>query len=364
MTRILQITDHMGLGGIQAFIMNVYRHINRDKIQFDFLLHHKNAVTYDDEIEKLGGKIYYLPSRRDGILKNRKALNEFFRMHPEYQIVHMHQSSLSYIEPLIAAKNNGIKIRIIHSHSSSAPGSPIHKIIHSINRKRIAKIATHYFSCGILASEWMYKGSGIEDKVEIVANGIDLHEYTYNEDVRRTIRKELGIKDQQLVIGHIGRFNTVKNHKFLIECFSVFHKLNPSSLLIMAGTGPLLEDMNNLAFELGICDAVRFLGFRSDVAQLLSAMDVFVLPSLYEGFPVSAVEAQASGLPLIMSSSISNEVVVKENVIQIPLESGVKTWAKAIYSISLRRLEDNQILFEKGYDISNTVKYLSNLYDC
>lgn len=352
----------MGLGGIQAFIMNVYRHINRDKIQFDFLLHHKNVVSYDDEIEKLGGKIYYLPSRRDGILKNRKALNEFFRMHPEYQIVHMHQSSLSYIEPLIAAKNNGIKIRIIHSHSSSAPGSPIHKIIHSINRKRIAKIATHYFSCGKLASEWMYKGSGIEDKVEIVANGIDLKEYTFDESVRTKVRRELGINDSQLVIGHIGRFNSVKNHVFLIESFKILHDHKPFSKLVLAGTGPLLDDMKKLAQSLAISDAVVFLGFRSDVANLLSAMDIFVLPSLYEGFPVSAVEAQASGLPLIMSSSISKEVIVKDNVIQLALESGTEVWAEAIESIGLCRLNNNEILFDNGFDISNTVKFLTDTY--
>ena len=219
MIRVLQIVDNMNSGGIQSFIMNAYRHIDSNKIQFDFLLCKKDPF-YGKEIEELGGKLFYIPARNKGLLANRKALQAFFDDHKDYQIVHMHESSLSYLEPLMAAKKAGIQKRIIHSHSTRVMGSKVHILLHYINQKRINKIATDYLACGESAADWMYGNSSIRDRVRIIYNGIDVSKFEFNETLRNEIRRELCV-EQQYVLGHAGRFEPVKNHSFLLDIFSI-----------------------------------------------------------------------------------------------------------------------------------------------
>lgn len=360
MKRILQIVDSMGLGGIQSFIMNVYRVIDKEKIQFDFLLHNKPENSYDDEILKMGGRIYYLPARSEGIKKNKCALDDFFRKHKEYEVVHEHESSLSYIEPLVAAKKNGVPVRIMHSHNTKISGSVMHIVLHNMHSHIIHKVATHYLACGELAGKWMYGKSKVKDKFCIVYNGINLKDYEYDDQVRNIMRAELGIKNE-VVVGHAGRFMKVKNHKFLLDIFKVFHDNYRESILILAGDGDLLENIKEYAKKIGISECVKFLGMRRDINRVIQAMDVMVMPSLYEGFPVIAIEAQANGLPVYLSDTITKEAVIKDNVHMIELKATAEEWERSIRN-DLRRIPDNQILYNKGFDINDIAKKLINLY--
>ncbi|WP_455946871.1 glycosyltransferase family 1 protein [Eubacterium ramulus] len=362
MKRILQITDSMGMGGIQAFIMNVYRNIDREKYQFDFLLHQKMENGYDDEILKMGGNIYYIPSRHEGIIKNRKALEKFFSKHPEYTVVHQHESSLTYIEPLVIAKKYNVPVRIMHSHSTRASGSKIHTLLHKINIHRIKNVATNYFACGELAGKWMYNGSGVEKKVIIVNNGIDIKKYSFDETIRKKMRIELGL-DKKFVIGNVGRFSEVKNHTFLIDVFNEFVKLYPDSELVLVGDGDLQQDMKNKVKELSLSDKVQFLGIRRDVHTILMSFDYVVIPSLYEGFPVTAIEAQAIGVPCLISDSVTKDVVINNNVKMLSLRESADVWADQIYkNKKVQRNSNKEGLIKKGFDIATTTDYLLEIY--
>lgn len=359
MIRILQCVDSMDAGGIQSFIMNVYRNIDRDIIQFDFLIHKRSIGFFEKEIEQMGGKIYIIPSRHDGIFKNRKALDEFFQQHSEYKAVHLHESSLSYIEPLRFAKKYGIGIRIMHSHNTHIPGSKIHYILHKYNLLNINKYATNKLACGQLAGEWMF-GKKENNSFNVIYNGININMFNYDKKLRMDTRKQLGI-DYEIVIGHIGRFMKVKNHEFLIKIFCEILRYKPNSKLVLVGDGELLDDLKKLTKYLNIDDSVIFLGVRSDIPNLLQAMDVMVMPSFFEGFPVTAIEAQASGLPIVMSDTITDEAVIKQNTMMISLEESPEVWALSILKC-LNRIPNNSILFERGFDISHTVKELTNIY--
>lgn len=359
MIKVLQIVDNMDAGGIQSFIMNVYRRIDKEKIQFDFLVCKRNPL-YGNEIDHLGGKIYYVPARNQGIFANRKALKDFFSRHHEYDVVHMHESSLSYIDPLIAAKRVGTKKLLIHSHNTRVPGSALHKILHRFNQTRIGNIATDYIACGEMAADWMFGRSAVIDKVQIIYNGIDLKKFEFDPVLRDTVRNELEVNND-FVIGHAGRFETVKNHVFLLDVFSEILKMQPQSVLLLAGTGSLVDTVKMKAETLGIGDKIRFLGVRNDIHRLYQAMDCFVLPSLYEGFPVSIIEAEASGLPCVMADTITKETCLKKNVAVLDLAESKSAWAEKILQLNYREI-DNSLLYSKGFDIENTVQKLYKLY--
>lgn len=358
MIRVLQIVDHMGLGGMQAFIMNVYCNIDRSKIQFDFLVHKSEGNTFQEQIYSLGGKMYSVPARNQGLIKNRRALDKFFKEHPEYKIVHQHESSLSYIEPLIAAKNNGVPIRVIHSHSTRMGNSIIHKFLHLINAKRIHRIATHYLACGELAGKWFYNTSRVKDNFTVVINGIRIKDFEFNEDTRIKVREELGLSDE-IAICHIGRFDWVKNHIFLIDIYKEIEKKVPNSKLILVGQGVLMDKIKQKVNLLGLGEKVFFLGLRNDINRIVQAVDAVLLPSIYEGFPVTAIEAQAAGLPFFMSDTVSREAMIKKNSYAISLNLSAEEWAKYILE-HLERYQDNTLM--KGFDIAETVKVVTSIY--
>ena len=339
--------------------MNVYRPIDREEVQFDFLVHHIDDGPFYQEIESMGGKVYCLPARNEGLLKNKIALRKFFAEHKEYSVVHMHESSLSYIEPLVAAKSAGVPVRIIHSHSTHILGSKLHIILHRLHSLKIHKVATHYLACGDLAGKWLYGKSKVKN-FTIIYNGINLESFKFNPDIRKQVRNELAVGDA-FVLGHVGRFMQVKNHKFLVEVFNEILKIQPDSYLVLAGTGELLESTKEYCKYLGIADRVKFLGVRKDISSLLQAMDAMILPSIYEGFPVTVVEAEASGLPVIMSDSITDEVMIKSNIIKISLEQTASRWAEKICQHH-NRIIDNGLLYEAGLDISETSNKLLQLY--
>lgn len=364
MKRVLHVVSAMNRGGLETFIMNAYRNIDRNKIQFDFLVHTDKDGDYDQEIRSLGGTIYHVPSRNKGVLKNHKAIDRFFKNHPEYQVVHQHVSSLTYIEPLKAAKRHGVPTRIVHSHSTRQGGNFMHRYIHLWNRFFIKNIATDFFACSDLAAEWLYgKQKYRKDEYTLVNNGIDTEKYKFNEQVRLKIRRDLNIENK-FVIGHVGRFAFPKNHDFLIEIYKAVSKLEPESVLLLVGDGELRDSIEKKCNSLGLGKKVIFTGVRSDIPDLLQAMDVFVMPSHYEGLPVTLVEAQASGLMCVVSNNITNQINITELINKISLESSAQYWANFIINSAriYKRNDTTNLIKDNGFDSSAVVEKLMESY--
>lgn len=364
MVRVLQIVSSMNVGGLETFIMNIYRNIDRDIIQFDFLVHTEEECFYNEEIRRLGGRIYKVPARNKGIIKNRRELDEFFENYKDYKVVHQHVSSLSYIEPLIVARKYNIPVRIVHGHSTRPPGSSLHKHLHKLNQKRITRVATNYLACSENVAEWLYSKSNVSTNCyKIVNNGIQTTEYIFNESVRNKIRKELKIQDK-LVVGHIGRFAYPKNHEFLIEIFKSIHDKDSNSILLLVGDGKLRPGIEEKCELMGIKDHVIFTGIRSDIPNILQAIDVFVFPSHYEGSPVTLLEAQASGLPCIVSSNITEQVNITDLVVNVSLNQSADNWAESIFTnISLNNRDNYaERVRKKGFDCKSIAEDLAEFY--
>ena len=361
MQRILQIVDSMDMGGIQAFIMNVYRKIVLEDIQFDFLTFRNHKQDFEEEIHSLGGHVYKIPGRRDGVIKNIVALNKFWKEHPEYKVVHYETSSASDLAPLYTAKRAGIKTRIIHCHSTRAPGGKIQTWIHYVNKRLISRYANIYMACGKAASEWLYGGTNCLSKCIIIYNGIDVDKYTFDESKRINIKNELGLNNCG-VVGHVGRFSAVKNHKFLIDIFQEIKRKEPSAKLMLVGDGDLRQEVSNQVTHYGLQDSVVFLGIRNDVNLLLQAFDVMVFPSLHEGFPVTIIEAEAAGLPCVISDTITEEVMIKGNIKRRSLQDDPSKWADDAILMLNQRIPENQCLVSAGLDIAGVVKQLSDIY--
>ena len=309
-------------GGVEAVVMNYYRHIDRTKIQFDFLCDEDSTNIPYEEIEQLGGRVILIPPYQK-VFKYQKELIRIFKEN-NYKIVHSHINTLS-VFPLRAAKKAGVKVRIAHSHSTTNKKEWKKNLLKQVLRPFSKVYATDYMCCSELAGRWLFGDKAYDSKkVYLLNNAIDLDKFKYNESLRKKKRKELGISDDTLVIGHIGRFKAQKNHTFLIDIFNELHKKNPNSLLLLVGQGPLKEEIENKVKELQLNDSVRFLGQRNDVNELYQAFDVFCLPSLYEGLPVVGVEAQASGLLCIFSDDMTKETKVLDTTEFLSLNQSVE----------------------------------------
>lgn len=364
MNRVLHILSGMNVGGAETFLMNLYRAIDREQVQFDFLVNTKENV-YQDEILSAGGRIFFLPPRNRGIRQYRLNLKCFFEKHrEEFQVVQQHLSSLSSLEPLIMARQAEYPIRIAHCHNTAEGGSWLHNILHQINKRRIRTIATDYLACSKGAQNWAFGGTGIEERVKVINNGIDINRFLYNETRRRETRRKLGIEDK-LVIGHVGRFSVVKNHDFLLQIFRELQFSHPKTCLLLVGTGELEPSIRKLSMQLGLGEKVIFTGVRSDTPDLLNAMDFFVFPSLYEGLPVALVEAQAAGLRIFCSDRVTLSANLTGNIEYLPLEESPALWAEKIRkSIGYSRQDTSEPLIRAGYSIAHTADFLMKHYYC
>jgi len=357
MIRVLQVVTYMGRGGLETMLMNYYRHIDRQKVQFDFLVHRQERAAYDDEIEALGGKIYRLPRLVPWSRSYLASLNHFFDTHAEYKIVHVHQDCLSSVI-LKAAARHQVPVRIAHSHNANQDRN-LKYLIKLWYRRSIPKYATQLFACGKAAGDWMFCGA----PYQIVRNAIDISSYIYNLEKQTEMRNKLTLPDG-LIVGHVGRFNPQKNHTFLIDIFAELLKEEPSATLLLVGDGDGLPKIKSKVKSLGISDHVRFLGSRSDVADLMQAMDVFVFPSLYEGLPLTMIEAQASGLPCIISDKVSEECIVTDGLVSSEsLSASPLQWADRILSIrTTPRGNHRDEIAANGFDISNEAIKLQEYY--
>ena len=349
-------------GGVESVVMNYYRHIDRTKIQFDFLCDEDSTNIPYEEIEQLGGRVILIPPYQK-IFLYQKELIRIFKEN-NYKIVHSHINTLS-VFPLRAAKKAGVKVRIAHSHSTTNKKEWKKNLLKQVLRPFSKVYATDYMCCSELAGRWLF-GDKVYDsgKVYLLNNAIDLDKFKYNESLRKEKRKELGISDDTLVIGHIGRFVAQKNHTFLIDIFNELHKKNPSSLLLLVGQGPLKEEMENKVKEFKLNGSVRFLGQRNDANELYQVFDVFCLPSLYEGLPVVGVEAQASGILCILSDDMTKETKVLESTKFNSLENNSLNWAELILNSveSYKRSNTYEKMTESKFNIDVEVKNLENYY--
>ncbi|WP_173821801.1 glycosyltransferase family 1 protein [Dorea formicigenerans] len=355
--RVLQVVTHMNRGGLETMLMNYYRHIDREKVQFDFLTHRDYDGDYGKEIKSLGGKIYHLPVLNPFSGSYKKALNEFFNKHHEYKIVHVHQDCMSSVI-LEVAKKQGVPVRIAHSHSSNQDKN-IKYPIKLYYKAKISKYATNLMACGEAAGKWMFGGMSFT----VLNNAIDTSAYKYNPEIHNEQRSKYGINNKEILIGHIGRFSPPKNHTFLIDIFNSVQKEIPAKLMLV-GEGKLKNQIEKKVQDLGIADKVIFTGLRTDVENLLQAMDLFLFPSLYEGLPVTMIEAQASGLPCLISDKVSMECKVTSNVQQIPLSSSLEEWTEMVIKKVKKneRCSDISKIKDAGFDIEENARWLQKYY--
>lgn len=360
MTRVLQVVTHMNRGGLETMLMNYYRSIDREQVQFDFLTHRPYEGDYGDEIKRMGGKLYHLPVLNPFSGSYKKTLRRFFLEHPEYQIVHVHQDCLSGVI-LKVAKECGIKVRIAHSHNANQDRD-IKYPIKLFYKRSIAQFATALMACSEDAGNWMFHGADFR----VLNNAIDTRQYIYDPAKRDAMRRQLGIDKDELVVGHVGSFTPQKNHLFLIDIFHQVKRLMPRSRLLLVGNdvGDVANRVKEKVKTLGFEDSVIFTGIRSDVPDLLQAMDVFVFPSVYEGLGIVAVEAQTSGLPCLISDKVPIECKMTDLVQQIPLADGAEVWAKTAIAAAKETVREDTSAQIKaaGFDIAENAKWLQNFY--
>lgn len=359
--RVLHVTSQLARNGTETFIMNLFKEAKKKDIIFDFLIFTTERGGYCEEAVKMGAVIFRLPSRHTP-LKYYKALNNFFKENGKsYCAVHMSGNSMSSIAPLVYAKKNGVPIRIFHSHNSFCSG--IHnQLLHKLNKRFIHSYATHYLACSKSALTWAFSHTHAEEKAQIINNGIVLSRYKFDAERREDIRAELQWNGK-LVVGNVGRFVPEKNHRFLVEIFVQVLKLCPNAQLALIGVGPMMGTIQNQVKEFGVEKHVSFLGERIDVPDLLQGMDIFVMPSIFEGFPFALIEAQASGIPIIASSSITEEVALTPTINFESIKSSPQMWAKKIIELySEAERSKKNIEYLKAYDESDCMKRVIDIY--
>ena len=357
MIRVLQIVTYMGRGGLETMLMNYYRHIDRSKVQFDFLVHRDFEADYDKEILKLGGRIYHVSRLVPWSKSYRNELKNFFKTHPEYKIVHVHQDCLSSVA-LQCAKECGIPVRIAHSHNSNQDKN-IKYLFKRYYMRKIPETATDLFACGKAAGDWMFGGK----TYRLLPNAIAIEKYIYEEEKSKKIKRELGL-EENIIIGHIGRFNPQKNHEFLVDIFEKCLEKNRKVTLMLVGDGEGRKEIENKVKKQGLQDKVLFMGVRKDIPELLQVMDVFVFPSLYEGLPVTMIEAQAAGVPAVISDRVSEECIITEGLVKVEgLENTPEQWAEEILKqAKISKNDKSEEIKKAKYDVETTAKWLEEYY--
>lgn len=359
--RILEVVNIMDRAGLETMLMNYYRHMDRDLVQLDFLTHRPAAGAYDEEIRGLGGRMFRAPRLYpQNCLAYRRYMRAFFAEY-DYPVVHSHIDAMSAF-PLAMARSCRVAVRVAHSHSDSVDRD-IKYPIKEIARKRLPDIATHYWACSEAAGAFLF-GESNRQRLHIVKNAIDLSGFAFSPDARASARAELGVTDEQTVIGHVGRFGAVKNQAFLVDVLAAAVASGEDAVLALVGDGELLGKVEHRAASAGLSARVRFLGLRDDVARLMQGFDVLAFPSLHEGIPLTLVEAQASGLPVLASDRVSSEALVLPNCTQMALSESAAAWAaKACGMARMGRAEGCiEALSAAGYEINQSARALQEIY--
>ncbi len=355
--RVLQIMPAMNCGGMENFIMNVYRHIDRQKIQFDFLYHYADDCFFDEEIRALGGRIYKLSVRNDNnVLRYCRQLDAFFAKHTEYNVIHGHYSGFGMFYNYYA-KKHGIKVRAGHGHSALYEKGLLGQLDKWMS-KPFKYLVTDHFACSETVGQLLFG----KKPFSTLKNGVCTKRFAFDATARAALRTQYGISAQERVLGHVGRFSPVKNHAFLLEAFALLAKERSDVKLLLVGEGDLQAQMQEKAQQLQVADQVLFVGAQYDTAPFYSVMDAFVLPSVFEGFPVALVEAQTNGLPCYVSDTLDTSCAIEDSVHFLPLEPS--TWVRALAQVDGKRCDTRaaQRMAEQGYDILQVAKWLEDFY--
>lgn len=356
--KVLYVVNAMNMGGLENFVMNIVRNIDLAKFDVEFLYCDNIKSYFDDEIIKLGFKITKITSRSSGIFKHLNELNKFFSEN-SFDAVHINYNSSLCFTVARAAKKSGIRNIIVHSHNSSAKKT----LLHMIFKPFIAKYANMYFACSKLAAEWMFTKKILDSgEVHIIKNAIDTKKYIYTPEKKTSVKEELGL-GESIVIGHIGRFNYQKNHTFIIDIFEEYYSKNNNAKLLLVGIGERFDEIKEYVNKKNLSSVVVFAGLRNDIPNILSAMDCFLMPSLFEGLPVTLVEAQAAGLRCLVSDTITKEVALTDIIDYYSIEKSAKEWADRINVTGINSEKYNEIVKKSGFDISEELKVLGKYYN-
>ena len=357
--RIAQIMGKWVGGGVEAVVMNYYKSIDKERIQFDFICDEDSTDIPYKEIEEMGGKVILIPPYQK-VFKYHKELKRVLK-EGNYKIVHSHINTLSVFS-LFAAKKAGVPVRIAHSHSTTNKKEWKKNLVKLILRPLSKMYATQYFACTEHAGEWMF-GKKETKNIYLLNNAINLDKFKYSKRIRTKKREELNIKEDAFVIGHIGRFVKQKNHALIIDVFNEVHKENKKAILILVGQGPLMNEMKEKVKELKLTRYVKFLGQREDVNELYQAFDAFIFPSLYEGLGMVAIEAQISGLHCVVSTEIPRIAKVTDCLEFLELEDTVNTWKNVILdNQNIKRKDYSEDIKKSGYDIKEEAVKLEKKY--
>lgn len=360
MIRILYVNGGlMNRGGIESYMMNYYRNFDREKIQIDFAVHDAGGFGYyDEEIKRFGGRIYVLPQKSKHPFIYSSCLKKLLE-HNDYKIIHTHMDAMG-MWVLKIAKECGIPVRIAHSHNTQhLTTNPIKLFLLEQARKKINLYATHRMACSEVAGKWLFGDAPFQ----IIRNAIDIDKFLYNSVMRKVKRKEWNIQEDECLIGHVGRFDTQKNHSFLIDVFYKIHQQNSKVKLMLVGEGRLFDNIKLKIQQLGLEKSVIFTGSRNDANELYNAFDLFILPSLFEGLGIVAIEAEINGCKTLLSDKIPADAKIAENVDFIPLD--VDAWTSAI----IKEIDKDDVreaalfdVYQSGYDIKTEAKKLQDIY--
>ncbi|MCH5175531.1 MAG: glycosyltransferase family 1 protein [Prevotellaceae bacterium] len=366
--KVLFFIDRLRLGGIQILAKDILLHNDRNRMIID-ILNLDDGIDYPlkKEIEGMGVRVFQLK----GIWLHTpldffaywKAVDKFFEQHRDYDVLHVHSGPKnSFI--LKAAKKWGILVRVAHSHNTGFQSkNPMSIMLGNLLKGPMKRYATHVVGCSKMACEWMFgKGCVERGEAKIILNAINCDLFIYKENVRNEVRKELGLENK-FVLGHVGRFETQKNHSFLLDIFAEVSKKRDDACLVLIGIGSLMDRMKRKAEALGIADKVMFLGFRSDRERIMQAMDTFVFPSLHEGLSVVLIEAQASGMPVFVSDTTTTEVSYSPYIKFLSLGQSAEIWAEEIVSCgSVKRKNMKDEIKKTGFEIHEMIDNLYRLY--
>lgn len=356
--RVLQMIPSFYYGGAQAMIVNLYKAIDRNKVQFDFVVDHTEYEGIKETVESLGAKTYSVPAFNGFNLKQvRKAWNELLTNHPEYKILHCHcRKYSSLFLPIV--KKHGLKV-IVHSHNTSN-GNGFKSFIKNILKYPLRNQADYFFACSKEAGQWLFGNKVVNNKnFHIINNSIDTDKFVFNQEIRNKYRKEFKIKDEKVFI-QVGRFTKQKNYLFTLDLFNEYLKNDNKAKLILVGDGELKEDIENRINELNINKNVILLSYRNDVNCLLQMADYFLMPSLWEGLSVAAVEALASDIKCLMSDRVDRNVNITNKCEFIPLE--INEWLKYMNKPVIEREDNSKLIIKAGFDVKENAKWLQEFY--
>lgn len=345
------MTDN--LGGIETFLLSYIENISPKSIQFDFIAPYQK-ISIEEQVLERGGNVFHIPRRGRNFCGYQKAIRQFMNSHAAgYDIVWLNDCMFCNLDILKLAKKYGVPTRIIHAHNSQAMGSKLQLIRHALNKPLIPKVATEFWACSSLAADWSFpKAITTQKSYSIIPNAIETQRYRFNPEIRSRVRQQMGLQ-QKFVVGNVGRLHFQKNQMFLLDIFNEIVQSLPDAVLLLVGSGEDEDKLKSKARVNGIDDKVVFLGTRLDVPDLLQAMDIFIMPSLFEGLGIVSIEAQAAGLPCLMSDVLPKETKVTVHSDYLSLNDNVECWANRALEMATQfeRKDSTFSVKEHGFDI-------------